>query len=306
MIDKPLVIACIPAFKEEDKIAKVVLQTMKYVDKVIVCDDGSDDMTADIAEKLGAVVIRSEHKGKGFALTTALRYAGKFNPAITVTLDADGQHDPNDIPHLIKPIIEDKADIVTGSRYLKESIWDPPFYRKFGLWLINKLSRKSCNGIVKDTQCGFRAFSAKALEVLQQCKSKGYGIEMEQLALAVKNGLRIVEVPITIRYKGLGKTSKMNPLKHGSELVGAALGLIVEERPLLLLGLPGGILCISGLFTGVYLLWYFNITRYFSIPIAIISLGASLMGVTLITASLLLYGLKKIVTKINKKKYDAE
>jgi len=297
MIEKPLVIACIPAFKEEYTIAKVVLQTMKYVDKVIVCDDGSDDMTADIAEKLGAVVIRSEHKGKGFALTTALRYAGKFNPAIAVTLDADGQHDPNDIPHLIKPILEDKADVVTGSRYLKESRWDPPFYRRLGLWLINKLSRKSCNEIVRDTQCGFRAFSAKALKIVQQCESEGYGIEMEQLSLAVKNGLRVVEVPVTVRYKGLGKTSKRNPLKHGSELIGAALRLIMEERPLLFLGVPGTLLIILGMLTGIYLLWNFNVTRYFSIPIALITLGTLFMGTILFIASIILHAVTRIKNK---------
>lgn len=297
MIDKPLVIACIPAFNEEHTIAKVVLQTMKYVDKVIVCDDGSDDMTADIAEKLGAVVIQSEHKGKGFALTTALRYAEKFNPTIAVTLDADGQHDPNEIPHLIKPILEDKADMVTGSRYLKESEWDPPSYRRLGLWLINKLSRKSCHNIVKDTQCGFRAYSAKALKIIQQCRAESYDIEIEQLALAAKNSLRIVEVPITVRYKGLRKTSKRNPLRHGSKLIGAALRLIVEERPLLLLGVPGFFLFIVGVLSAMYLLWHYNITRYFSIPIAIIALGSSLIGITLVIAALMLYGINKLQRK---------
>jgi len=295
--EKSFIVACIPAFKEEDTIAKVVIQVMKYVDKVIVCDDGSDDMTADIAERVGAFVIRNEHKGKGYALTTALRYAGKFNPDIVVTLDSDGQHDPSDIPHLIKPIIENTADMVVGSRYLEGSRWDPPFYRRLGLWIINRLSRKSCNNIVKDTQCGFRAYSAKAFEIIQQCEAKGYNIEVEQLALAAKNGLRVVEVPVTVRYKGLRGTSKQNPLRHGSELIGAALRLIVEERPLLLLGVPGALLTILGILGAIYLLWYFNLTRYFSIPIALITLGSLFIGIMLFVASILLYAINRVKTQ---------
>jgi len=294
MSGKPVIVACIPAFREEDTIAKVVIQTLKYVDKVIVCDDGSDDMTADIAEKVGAFVIRNEHKGKGYALTTALRYAGKFNPEIVVTLDSDGQHDPSDIQRLIQPIIEDKADMVVGSRYVDGSKWDPPLYRRFGLWLINKFSRKSCKDMVKDTQCGFRAYSAKALEIIQQCEAKGYSIELEQLALAAKNGLRIVEVPVIVRYKELRRTSKQNPLRHSSELIGAALRLIVEERPLLLLGAPGALLTTLGILGAIYLLWYFNLTRYFSIPIALITIGALFIGIMLFVASILLYAMNKV------------
>jgi glycosyltransferase involved in cell wall biosynthesis len=204
--EKFKVVACIPAYNEERSIAKTILQAQKFVDRVVVVDDGSDDMTADISERLGATVIRNDHRGKGFALRTAWTYAKLLDNFIVVTLDADGQHDASEIPSLIKPIWERKAEMTVGSRYLSGSKTDLPSYRRMGLRLVDLLGRRSSNGIVGDTQCGFRAFSTKALEVLQQCETNGFEIETEQLSLISKSGLRVVEVPVTVSYKGLENT----------------------------------------------------------------------------------------------------
>jgi len=294
----PFIIAAIPAYNEEKNIAKVVLQVRRYVDKVVVCDDGSMDLTAEIAEKLGAMVVR-HHKntGKGAALRTALEYLKQLNPDVVVTMDADGQHDPNETPRIIKPIIEGKADMVIGSRFVEGSETDAPLYRRLGLKLVNSVSRKSGKGVARDTQSGFRAYSAKVIDLMQQCEASGYGVETEQLSAAVRNGLRVMEVPITVRYRGLEKTSKRNPARHGAELVGVALRLIVEDRSLLLLGVPGAMLIMLGMGTGVYLLWYFNVTRYFSIPIALITLGALFMGTMLFITSLMLYAITRLKQK---------
>ena len=202
-----MIVACIPAYNEERTIAKTILQVQKFVDRVIVADDGSQDMTASIAENLGAIVIRKTHIGKGAALRAAFALAQEMSPEIIVTLDADGQHDPAEIPILVRPIEEARAEMTVGSRYLEKSKTDFPFYRQLGLRIINSLSRKSCNGVVKDTQCGFRAYSMKALDVIQQCESNGFGVETEQLSLVSKCGLRIQEVPVTVSYKGLYQTS---------------------------------------------------------------------------------------------------
>ena len=293
--EKSFIVACIPAYNEERTIAKIVILAQKYVDKVIVCDDGSTDMTGEIASRLGAEVIRHERNmGKGVALKTMLTYVKPLSPNIVVTLDADGQHDPNEIPEVLKPIINREADMVVGSRYIEGSKTDIPLYRKIGLKLVNLASKRSSRGIIKDTQSGFRAFSSKMLDFMLECKAKGYGIETEQLALAVKNGFRVAEVPITVKYKGLEKTSKKNPVTHGVELIGLALRITVEERPLLFFGLPGAVLLLLGLASGVYLLWYFNETRYFSIPIALITLGALFTGVTLFITSLILYAIARL------------
>jgi len=295
---KSFVVAAIPAFNEEKTIAKVVLLARRHVDRVVVCDDGSTDLTAGIAEGFGATVIRHERNmGKGAAFKTALVYLKQLNPDIVVTLDADAQHDPDWIPRLLEPIIRGEADMVVGSRYVEGSEMDAPFYRRLGLKLVNSVSRKSGKGVVRDTQSGFRAYSAKVLDLMQQCEAGGYGVETEQLAVAVKNGLRVVEVPIAVRYKGLEKTSKRNPVRHGAELIGMALRLIVEERPLLLLGVPGALLTVLGMGTGAYLLWYFNMTRYFSIPVALITLGALFMGTILFITSLMLYAITRLKQK---------
>ena len=296
LTDKKLfVVAVIPAFNEEKTIAKVVLLAKKYVDEVIICDDGSTDMTGDIAKELGAHLVKlSKNMGKGAALKAALEYSKRFNPDIVVTLDADGQHDPSQTPRLIEPIIKGEADLVIGSRYVRESETDAPLYRRLGLDLINLMSRIGGKEFVRDTQSGFRAYPAKVLDLMQQCESDGYGIETEQITVASKNGLRIVEVPISVRYKGLEKTSKRNPLSHGAELIALALRLIVERRPLLLLGMPGAVLILIGIFTGVYLLWNFNVTRYFSIPFALIALGAMFIGTMLLITSLVLYAIMRL------------
>ena len=293
------IIALIPAYNEERTIAKIILKTKKYVDKVIVCDDGSTDMTGEIAEALGAEVIRHEkNMGKGVALRSLFTRARELDPDIVVVLDADGQHNPEDIPKLINALRERNADIVIGSRYVKGSQLEAPLYRKLGLSILNFLGRRLIKSPIKDIQSGFRALTIKALKSLEEVESRGFGIESEQIALAVSKGLKIVEIPIIIKYRGLDKTSKKMPLLHGGEVIVTILKLVVEERPLLYLGVPGILLLITGIALSTYLLWLFNMNRYFSIPIAIITLGAVFTGLMLIVSALTLYGLNKVARKI--------
>jgi len=298
-VSKPFVVACIPAYDEERSIGGVVVQAMKYVDRVVVCDDGSGDLTGEIAGGLGAIVVKhSRNMGKGAALRSAFLRAMELGPDVVVMLDADGQHDPDDIPRLVEPVVGGKADMVVGSRYVEGSVVDAPLYRRLGLRVVNFLSGKSGNSGVGDSQSGFRAFSARALEILLECESEGYGVETEQLMLAQKNGLRVVEVPVAVRYGGLENTSKKHPLAHGVELVGVVLRLVVEDRPLLFLGVPGFLLTVIGVFTGLYFLWYFNMTRYFSLPLALITFGALVLGFLLIVTSFILYVMSRLRSNI--------
>lgn len=211
-----------------------------------------------------------------------------------VVLDADDQHDADEIPLLINALMESKADVVIGSRYSKLSETDMPCYRRFGLRIISVISRRTLRSNLKDTLSGFRAFTNRALHVLKNTRSSGYGVESEQIDLALKEGLRIVEVPVTIRYRGLKRTSKKNPIMQAAEIMMMLLGLRVLERPLLYLGVPGAILLVMGVFSGTYLLLLFNSTRYFSIPIALITLGALIIGVILAITSLILHSIQLI------------
>ena len=226
-LKKPLVVACIPAYNEEMTIAKVVIQAQRYVDKVIVCDDGSTDLTGEIAERLGAEVIKHERNmGKGVALRDLFKMAiENLNADLIVALDADGQHDPNEIPKLLEPLKVEEADFTIGSREWSEV--DAPLYRRLGLRIINLISRRSMKSTIKDTQSGFRAFTREALEKLINVESRGFSIETEQVSLALKTGLRVKEVPISIKYKGLPRTSKKNPLLHGGEVIATMIRLIV-------------------------------------------------------------------------------
>jgi glycosyltransferase involved in cell wall biosynthesis len=292
-------VAVIPAYNEERSIAKVILRAKPYVDEVIVCDDGSTDMTSLIAEAVGARVVRhSERRGKGEALRTLSKEVMELDADIIVTLDGDGQHDPDEIPMLLKPIEAGESDLVVGSRYVDGGKMDAPLYRRLGLRVINFLYKKFAGVRTKDTQSGFRVYSQKAFEFLMQCDAKGYGMEGEQLALAAKNGLRVMEVPISVKYNGTVRNSKKSPLLHGADLVFTLFRLVVEGRPLLYLGLPGMGLMGIGMVLGVYLLWMFNTSRYFSIPVAILTVGASMAGMLLVIAAITFHGLKRINAKL--------
>ena len=118
---EPVTVVGIPAFNEEKTIARVVLEAQKYADKVVVCDDGSSDMTAEIAERLGADVARHEQNlGYGAAIQSLFRRARELGADVLVTLDTDGQHDPREVPNVVKPILEGKANVVIGSRFVDE------------------------------------------------------------------------------------------------------------------------------------------------------------------------------------------
>jgi glycosyltransferase involved in cell wall biosynthesis len=293
-------VAVIPAYNEEYSIAKVVLGTRRYVDRVIVCDDGSKDMTSVIAEELGATVVRhGENRGKGEALRTLHKEIVKLDPDIIITVDGDGQHNPDQIPMLVKPIDAGESDVVVGSRYVDGGMMDAPLHRRFGLRVINYLYKKVAGLQIKDTQCGFRAYSRKAFEFLMQGDEKGYGIEGEQLVLASRNGIRLTEVPISVRYNGLGVTSKKSALLHGADLMATLFRLAVEKKPLKYLGLPGIGLTFIGVILGLYSLLMFGVTGDFGIPMAILTVGLLAVGVLLIVVAITLTELKRISEKIN-------
>jgi len=294
-------VAIIPAYNEESSIAKVILRAKCHVDSVIVCDDGSTDMTFMIAKAVGARVVRHAGKqGKGEAFRTLSKEVMELSPDIIVTLDGDGQHNPDEIPILVQPIETGKSDVVVGSRYVDGGKMNAPLYRRLGLRVINFLYKKVGGVRTKDTQSGFRAYSRKAFEFLIQSDAKGFGIEGEQLVLAAKNGLRVMEVPIDVKYNCLAGNSKKSPLLHGADLISTLFRLVAEERPLMYLGVPGiGLTCI-GMMLGMYLLWTFNITRYFSIPVAMLTVGTLIAGLLLVIAAITLHGLKRINEKLTK------
>jgi len=273
-VKKPFIIAGIPAHNEEKTIAKVILLTKQYVDEIIVVDDGSVDMTGEIAEALGAKVIRfSENLGKGAAVRAIIEYARKLKPDVLVLLDADLQHDPHEIPKLIEPILNGEADLVIGSRFLGKS--KIPLIRGIGLKVLTVLAKQGTN--ITDPLSGFRALSRKVYETLELSES-GYGIEVDMLADAAKKGYKIKEVPIIIRYDTGTKTSKRSAPSQFGEILSAILRRTIYKRPLLYLGVPGFIFLVMGIALAVWLIEIFNRTRYFSIPLSFAAFFLIIVG----------------------------
>jgi glycosyltransferase involved in cell wall biosynthesis len=240
-------------------------------------------------------VIRNRNNmGKGAALKKGLVECCKDNNVdIVITLDADGQHDPADIPHLLKPIEKGEADIVIGSRYMQNP-HEIPKLRRIGLSVINYVNQFLMKTTIKDSQSGFRAYKKNVLSIISSYDSRGYGVETEQLAAAESYGLRIVEVPINIKYSGLLNTSKRNCVLHGANILSTILKIAVERRPLLFFGLAGLVLVGIAIITALDMLLIFNTTRYFSIPLALITLGLATIGSLLIIASLIFHVLNRI------------
>ena len=234
-------VACIPAFNEERTIGKVVVGALKHVDQVVVCDDGSEDMTSDIAEKLGAKVIRhGENMGKGEAFRSLFSACRDMGADIMVTLDADDQHEPAEIPQLIDPVVKGEADVVIGARFNNGN--KIPAHRRVGNRLLNAVTLDG----VTDTQSGFRAYSKKAIQALRPTEA-GMGVDSEILMEASRKGLRIMEVPITVRY-GIGKTSTHNPIYHTIDVFTSAIKLTSVRHPMTFYGIPGFIIALAGFY----------------------------------------------------------
>ena len=203
--------AILPAYNEEISIGSVVLRTKKFVDHVLVVDDGSDDSTSEIAQIAGAEVIKhSTNQGKGAALKTGFKAVNGYD--IIVTLDSDGQHNPTEIPKLLAPIKKGEADIVNGSRYLNGKDKETPFYRRIGQSVLDKATYINSRIEITDSQSGFRAFAKNTIPAFK-FNSNGFSIESEMIREMAENKFKVEEVEIGVRYDVNGSTK--NPISHG-------------------------------------------------------------------------------------------
>lgn len=191
----------IPAYNEGKKILNVIGKTKKYIENIIVVDDGSKDNTVEIAEKTGVKVLKHIiNLGKGAALKTGCEFALSRKAKILIAIDADGQHDPAEIPKFLKELIG--TDIVFGYRQLTKTM---PGVLRFGNWFISKMVWLFFGIKLKDTQCGYRAFTADTYKKIKW-QAQNYDVESEMITNVGKKGLKYEEIPIqTIysdKYKG--------------------------------------------------------------------------------------------------------
>ena len=282
----------IPAYNEEKNIAKIIIKLKKITDSIIVCDDGSSDMTSEIAKNLGVIVIsHKKNMGYGAAIRTIFEKSAEIGSDILVTFDADGQHRIEDVSRVLHPLENSEADIVIGSRFLgKQS--NVPNYRKLGIKVITQVTNSSIKTKLTDSQSGFRAYSKQVLSKISLSEI-GMGISTEILIKASSKGLRITEVPITILYSG--DTSTHNPVSHGTSVLFSTIKFTSIEHPLKFYGIPSVIfLTIGMIFTSLAVQYYVDVGRL-NTDLTLIGGGTILVGIILLISAILLYSLVSVV-----------
>jgi len=221
-----LVSVVIPVFNEEKTVGNVVTRTKNTLEKmgvtyeILAVDDGSNDRSADVAKERKATVLRAIHQGKGFALRSGFRVAkGEF----VITLDADGSHKPEEIPLVLRYLLEDRADFVVGSRFSKseENKTKIPKINSSGNKIFNNLTRHLTGVKITDSQSGFRAIRASLIKKMK-LRSRGYEVESEMLVKALRMGARVKETSISFDQRTMGH-SKLDPIQDGVRILYAII-----------------------------------------------------------------------------------
>jgi glycosyltransferase involved in cell wall biosynthesis len=290
----PMIIAAIPCFNEGRCIGSVVLRTKKFVSSVIVIDDGSTDATAEVAEAAGASVYQhGQNRGYGAAIRSALEKGKQLGADVMVILDGDGQHNPGDIPRLIKPLLDGEVDVVVGSRFL-EGGKKPPFYRRLGQRVLTSITNLGSGQKISDSQSGFRAYSSKALKELNLTEN-GMSVSSEMQFAISKSGLKVAEVPIDVAY--YTDKAKRNLLGHGAEVLSRVLVLFSLRQPLLLFGVPGLALLVGGLVLGARVLAVYGNTHELAVGNGMITILLCLSGLLSSFTALMLQAVKELMER---------
>ena len=282
----------IPAYNEEKNIASIITKLKNITDSIIVCDDGSSDMTSEISKNLGAIVIsHKKNMGYGAAIRTIFQKSVELDSDILVTFDADGQHRIDDVSKILQPLENNEADIVIGSRFLDNES-KVPNYRKIGIKVITQVTNASLKKKLTDSQSGFRAYNKQALTQISPSEM-GMGISTEILIKASNKGLRIAEIPITILYHDDASTH--NPVSHGTSVLVSTIKFTSIEHPLKFYGIPSIIFLIIGsAFTYSAIQYYVEIGRL-NTNLTVIGAGAILIGLVLLISAILLYSIVNVV-----------
>lgn len=282
-----------PAYNEESSIAKMILGCKKYVDKVVVVDDGSTDATSDIAEALGAYVVRhNQNEGYGAALRSCFKTARDLGADMMVIIDSDGQHDPGEIPSLLKPI-DMGADLVIGSRFCNGNGKNIPSYRKLGMKVLDMATSLAGGVDVTDSQSGFRAYGRRAIGKIF-VEGNGMSAGSEILLQARDNNLKVEEVEIQCRYD-VEDASTENPVSHGLRVLLNLLQDMELRRPLYYFTFPGLVLAAVGIGVGLDLLRTFFHGGSLSFGPTLLMILLTLVGSFMALTGIILHSISRII-----------
>jgi len=282
--DPAKVIVGMPAYNEAKYIGSVILQAKQYAGEVIVVDDGSSDRTAEVARLAGASVVKHEgNRGYGHTIRDLLTEARQRNADVLVILDADSQHNPDEIPYLVEGI-KGGADVVIGSREMQKN--KIAGYRRLGQKVLSRLTNVASRKRLSDTESGFRAYSRRAMATLE-LKETGMAISSEIISEAASKGLEIGEVPISVAYTADGST--LNPVMHGLGVLNRIMVMISERRPLLFFSLFGSIFLAIGLAAGIVVIrtYYFG-ANVFATGLAMVSILFITIGMLTVFTGIML------------------
>jgi len=256
----PKLVVLIPALNEEKTIASVIKAIPRKIEGiskvlVLVVDDGSADMTVQKARQAKAdkIVSHRGNKGLGITFQTGIDTALKMGTDIIVNIDADGQFNPNDIPKIINPILQNKADVVTCSRFLDKDL-EPkmPGIKKFGNKLFTKIINLFTGSKFTDTQCGFRAYSKEA--ALRMNLFAKFTYTQEALIDLLQKGMKIVEVSCKVQGKRSGKSRVVQHwYSYGIKAMIIVLRTLRDYKPLQFFGSLGVLSAFLGIIHAIYL-----------------------------------------------------
>jgi len=282
----------LPTYNEEKNIASIIMKLKKIYDQIVICNDGSTDLSGPIAEKMGAIVItHPKNLGYGASIRSLLEKFEALDADILVTFDADGQHRIEDIKNVIEPIIKNKADITIGSRFLDKNT-NIPTYRKIGIKAITNITNIGTETKLTDSQSGFRAYHKRVIQNILP-SDHGMGASTEILIKANKQKFRIKEVPIKILYEG--DTSTHNPASHGISVILSTMKFISIEHPLKFYGIPGLVFLGIGLSFIIWTIQVFTEVGAVLTNIALIGLASTILATMLLMTSIMLYSLVNVV-----------
>jgi len=290
-----LTIAALPAYNEERSIAGMVLGCQKFVDRVVIVDDGSSDATAEIALRMGAKVVRHEKNGGyGAALRTCFETARTMDADRMVTIDSDGQHDPADIPKLLESLSKG-ADLVIGSRFCNGHGKNIPAYRRIGMKVLDAATNTAGGTKISDTQSGFRAYGKRAIDRIR-IDADGMSAGSEILLQIKENNLKVEEVEILCSYD-VERASTENPVRHGMRVLFNLLHDIEIRRPLYYFTLPGMVFAALGIGIGLDLLRQFYHGLPLSFGMTLFMILLTLVGSFMAFTGIILHAISRLINQ---------